>query len=106
MSEMGGGMVDGLILNAKIMRTGRMINLSFDEGGGEVDIKHYNITEDDYIFIYVEGNMPNVPLIAMRQILDGEPYNVFVPGLGRNYNVMYVTYNNQQKITLQENNVH
>ena len=97
-----GRFITGLELELMKMPTGRWFNLSFEGNGDEVDVKDFNITENDFIFFDVDGNPPNSPFIPMKLLIDGQPMNVNVPGIdGGQYKLMYVTYSGQKKIVLQ-----
>ena len=97
-----GRFITGLELELMKMPTGRWFNLSFEGNGNEVDVKDFNITENDFIFFDVDGNPPSSPFIPMKLLIDGQPMNVNVPGIdGGQYKLMYVTYSGQKKIVLQ-----
>lgn len=97
-----GRFITGLELELKEMPTGRWFNLSFEGNGGEVDVKDFNITENDFIFFDVDGNPPNSPNIPMKVLMNEESISVVVPAIANGtYKLMYVTYSGQKKIVLQ-----
>lgn len=97
-----GRFITGLELELKEMPSGRIFNLSFEGNGGEVDVKDFNITENDFIFFDVDGNPPNSPFIPMKLLIREPQISIVVPAIADGtYKLMYVTYSGQKKIVLQ-----
>ena len=97
-----GRFITGLELELMEMPSGRIFNLSFEGNGGEVDVKDFNITENDFIFFDVDGNPPNSPFIPMKLLISEPQISIVVPAIADGtYKLMYVTYSGQKKIVLQ-----